>query len=52
MLRRGAGLSVIVHRPPLDAATQDLVEQAPAAVVPTHPIEDDRGVPSRLKEGD
>ncbi len=51
-LRPGAGLCVIVHRPPLDERSKDLPRQALAAYVPTYLIEDERAVPRRFRGGD
>lgn len=52
LVRPGAGLCVIVHRPPLDKASKDLARQAIMAGILTYLIVDERGVPRRIKAGD
>jgi hypothetical protein len=51
MLRRGAGLCLILHRSALDAGCRDLAQQAIAARVPTFLIYSEDGKPRRLTEG-
>ena len=52
MVRAGAGLCVIVCRTLLGKGPKDLARQAIMAGVPTYLIEDERGMPRRLKAGD
>jgi YspA, cpYpsA-related SLOG family len=52
LLRRGAGLCLILHRSALDAGCSDLTRQAIAARVPTYLIDSEHGKPVRLTVGD
>jgi hypothetical protein len=51
LLRRGAGLCVIVHRIHLDDGSKDLASQAIAKGIPTYLIESGEGKPKRLADG-
>jgi YspA, cpYpsA-related SLOG family len=52
MVRAGVNLCVIVHRALLGKGPKDLARQAIMAGIPTYLIEDERGMPRRLKAGD
>ena len=52
LLRRGAGLCVIVHSSTLDERCRDLAQQAIAAGVPTYLIDSQDGKPRRMMAGD
>jgi hypothetical protein len=52
MVRAGAQLCVIVHRSMAGKEPADLARQAIMAGIPTYLIDDDQGVPRRLKAGD
>jgi hypothetical protein len=52
LLRRGAGLCILVHRSTLDEGSRDLAQQAIAAGVPTYLIDSEHGNPRRLVAGD
>ena len=52
MIRRGAGLCLILQALGADEASLDLARQAIEAGIPTYLIESEEGKPRRLKAGD
>ena len=48
MLRKGAGLCIIVHRGALNEQSKDLARQPTKANVPTYLIENEEGIPKRM----
>jgi hypothetical protein len=51
LVRRGVGLCLILHRRVLDKASQDLMEKAIMAEIPTWLIDSEEGRPRRLGAG-
>jgi hypothetical protein len=51
LLRRGAGMRIIVYRSMLDEGHRDLAQQAVAAGVPTYLIDLEAGNPRRMTAG-